>query len=56
MEEKNIHETPAEKTAQSVESQPISAELKARQERVNAITQDLLSKFPKTRRARFLQK
>ena len=47
MEERDIHETPAGKTAQSVESQPISAELKARQERVNAIAKDLLSKFPK---------
>ncbi len=52
MEEKDIHETPAEKTAQSVESQPISAELKARQERVNAIAKDLLSKFPKDERGK----
>ena len=52
MANESIHETPAEKAPHSVESKPISAELKAKQERVNAIAKDLLSKFPKDERGK----
>lgn len=47
MANESIHETPAEKDPHSVESKPISAELKAKQDRVNAIASNLLTKFPK---------
>lgn len=46
-ENESIHETPVEKIPQSVGVQPISAEFKAKQDRVNAIAKDLLTKFPK---------
>lgn len=47
MAKDNIHETPTEKTPQSVGSKPVSPELKARQERVNAIAKELGASFPK---------
>lgn len=46
-ENESIHETPVEKIPQSVGVQPISAEFKAKQDSVNAIAKDLLTKFPK---------
>lgn len=47
MPKNTTKETPAEKKPQSVESKPVSPELKARQEKVNKLTKDLLTKITK---------